>query len=761
MAGLDSPCDGFERDHEYTITIEATNLTAACRNINDCDHIVGFGEPVTVTATWNNINGGTASQITAAEHQDLKRFIEENIVEAHEEDHPWLRDTWTWMNDPANNFEIEVGDFGLTLNGGVAFDCRSPGGSNNPLFTCPLEFLKMDVSAVRETLIIIHEMAHIYTFGAGVAGDGAAEDDAVVGALNLYFIETFWHLFKMGNYAPNRFCDPAELLADTLLHMVEPSTHLNYWTRCADASDTDFPTVGAIAAATDGVNGRFSDWFNNGHIDNPNAVWDIIKRTQEAVGYPREITTHHIRHLFGGYCKLSLSGIVVLDGGRTHPWCDRPSAPTDLSATAGDGSIDLAWSAPADDGNKDIVRYEIQWKSGDQEYDESSRRALVTDVSNRTAAITDLDNGVEVTIRIRAGNSIDATRWDPHSDWVETTSIPTADNARSDRPQALKGLQAVTLKGAVKITWEAPADPTVTGYRVERRLASDPWGWVLTLVENTGSTRPVYIDTTARAGIEYEYRVTALSKTDEGKPSEWLRPDQEAAPQLPPAPRNLTAAVNPDGSVTLRWDAPDDDSITGYRILRRRPALGETALMIYVEDTGDTGARFTDPDATPGVRHIYRVAALSGASESKRSNSAHADPPPRPDTPGQQPDDSQDQPDDDTQHQPALTAEFLDPPTSHTGAAFTLRIAFSDEIRVSYREVRDHAFKVTGGAVTQAWRVDGRRDLWEITVIPDSGADVVIVLAAGRACGSQGALCTADARPLSARLEVTIPGPGG
>ena len=36
----------------------------------------------------------------------------------------------------------------------------------------------------------------------------------------------------------------------------------------------------------------------------------------------------------------------------------------------------------------------------------------------------------------------------------------------------------------------------------------------------------------------------------------------------PPAPTNLTATVNDDGSVTLSWEAPDDDSITGYQILR-------------------------------------------------------------------------------------------------------------------------------------------------------------------------------------------------
>ena len=47
----------------------------------------------------------------------------------------------------------------------------------------------------------------------------------------------------------------------------------------------------------------------------------------------------------------------------------------------------------------------------------------------------------------------------------------------------------------------------------------------------------------------------------------------------PPEPQNLVGTVNSDGSVTLTWEAPSDDSITGYRmILRRRPTEGEHTL---------------------------------------------------------------------------------------------------------------------------------------------------------------------------------------
>ena len=94
----------------------------------------------------------------------------------------------------------------------------------------------------------------------------------------------------------------------------------------------------------------------------------------------------------------------------------------------------------------------------------------------------------------------------------------------------------------------------------------------------------------------------------------------------PPAPTNLTATVNEDGEVVLSWDAPADDSITGYQILRRRPTEGEDSLLVYVENTGNTNTTYTDTSVTAGVRHVYRVKAINAIGLSDQSNFARADP---------------------------------------------------------------------------------------------------------------------------------------
>ena len=107
--------------------------------------------------------------------------------------------------------------------------------------------------------------------------------------------------------------------------------------------------------------------------------------------------------------------------------------------------------------------------------------------------------------------------------------------------------------------------------------------------------------------------------------------------------------------------------------------------------------------------------------------------------------------------QPPLTAEFSDAPESHDGStAFTVRFAFSDDVDIEPAEMRDHALLVTGGTLTDAARVDGRSDLWELTLEPAGTADVGILVPPGRACTEQGALCTADGLSLSVAPALSI-----
>ena len=108
-----------------------------------------------------------------------------------------------------------------------------------------------------------------------------------------------------------------------------------------------------------------------------------------------------------------------------------------------------------------------------------------------------------------------------------------------------------------------------------------------------------------------------------------------------------------------------------------------------------------------------------------------------------------------------LTASFVDVPAGHDGeTAFKLRIAFSEPLSwMNSRRLREHVVAVSGGRATKAGRVNRRRDLWKLTVEPDSLADVTVTLSSGAACDSPAAVCTSDGRALSNTISTTVRGP--
>ena len=110
-----------------------------------------------------------------------------------------------------------------------------------------------------------------------------------------------------------------------------------------------------------------------------------------------------------------------------------------------------------------------------------------------------------------------------------------------------------------------------------------------------------------------------------------------------------------------------------------------------------------------------------------------------------------------------MTATTHDGPSSHDGsAAFTFELRFGEEpaLGFSYTAVRNHAFTVTGGSVSNVRRLEpGKNVKWEITVTPSSDEDVTIALNATTDCSAEGAICTSDGGKLSGSLELVVPGP--
>ena len=106
-----------------------------------------------------------------------------------------------------------------------------------------------------------------------------------------------------------------------------------------------------------------------------------------------------------------------------------------------------------------------------------------------------------------------------------------------------------------------------------------------------------------------------------------------------------------------------------------------------------------------------------------------------------------------------LTASFSNVPTSRSGSSeFTFDLAFSENLPLSYKTLRDHAFNVDGGRVKKAQRkVPGSNQTWTITLKPASSGAVTVTLPVTTDCNAQGAICTQDGRKQASLLDFTVP----
>ena len=115
-------------------------------------------------------------------------------------------------------------------------------------------------------------------------------------------------------------------------------------------------------------------------------------------------------------------------------------------------------------------------------------------------------------------------------------------------------------------------------------------------------------------------RASRVNAAGTSERSEWARgytPGSRPSPERPAKPRGLAAETSHD-QVTLSWDDPGDDTITGYVILRRDKDTHDKGVFETLHpDTGATDTTYVDTTAQPDRRYVYRVKALNTAGHSK------------------------------------------------------------------------------------------------------------------------------------------------
>ena len=115
----------------------------------------------------------------------------------------------------------------------------------------------------------------------------------------------------------------------------------------------------------------------------------------------------------------------------------------------------------------------------------------------------------------------------------------------------------------------------------------------------------------------------------------WPVSGQSTDDGTPAKPTGLTGTVTSE-AVSLSWDDPVDNTITGYQVLRRNPAVDERGEFLTIsDDTGDAVTAYTDTTVVANTRYFYRVrsrnsAGLSPASSFFKANVPEPAPAPTP-----------------------------------------------------------------------------------------------------------------------------------
>ena len=268
-----------------------------------------------------------------------------------------------------------------------------------------------------------------------------------------------------------------------------------------------------------------------------------------------------------------------------------PTAPSITSATPGNGTMDLFWAAPSNNGGGSITNYTIYRGTS------SGGEALLITVNN-TLTYTDagLANGQTYYYQVSAINSAGEG---PRS--VEVSATPAT------VPSPPRGLRAVTGDAMVDLNWTAPlyTGPGALTYLVFR---DDALLW--------SGASVTYRDTTVSNGVVYSYQVSARNSMGQGLNCTAVLAIPALPDNVPSAPTGLTA-VPSDMLVTLNWTEPTytgPGTIT-YHLFRNS-----------VEAWNGTSLTWDDATVVNGVTYSYRVAAENDLGWGPNSTNSVATP---------------------------------------------------------------------------------------------------------------------------------------
>ena len=357
--------------------------------------------------------------------------------------------------------------------------------------------------------------------------------------------------------------------------------------------------------------------------------------------------------LIAAWLLIIAATVIISSGlyGTAQAQAERGAIPSLALASSEPGQLVVIWETP----EQAPTDYRVRWApttGGFMSYkdaNEVERGNLYPDGDVNTLTLNNLTPGEEYKVHIRSryydGEHSDS-RWS--GPWTEKVTQRVKDHP----PTAPTGLtESQVSHDSLTLTWDDPQDTSITGYRI---LRGAEVGNLSSIEADTGSNNTEYTDATVEPETTYHYAVLAMSQDGDGaqspaisittpaepveeepveeepveeepveeepveeEPVEEEPVQEEPVEENPPAaPTDLTASNVAHDTLTLSWDDPQDDSITGYRILRGDAYKN---LPIIEEDTGNSSPSYTDNTVGETSTYFYQVVALRGETESQKS----------------------------------------------------------------------------------------------------------------------------------------------
>ena len=169
---------------------------------------------------------------------------------------------------------------------------------------------------------------------------------------------------------------------------------------------------------------------------------------------------------------------------------------------------------------------------------------------------------------------------------------------------------AQTGSGVVTLTWDDPGEPSITVYQ-----HSQDGGANWNDINGSDPTTTSHVVSGLTAGTSYNFQVRAVNGHGNSRPSDTARVTVVALPAVPTG-LSETPRVN---EVTLRWNDPGDDTITGYQY-QQKVGTGDFADWEDIPNSGPRTTRLAVTGLAESTEYAFKVRAANIAGNGPASD---------------------------------------------------------------------------------------------------------------------------------------------